>query len=106
MHPLVVKTARRARLESGKADLRQVYGDVRKRGLQWFDELDRQGIHRVMQTPFGCGCRDVPTPKKRDEKLRAAYGASQDRPLIFFPHRLLEEKGINEVLRSAAAHRR
>ncbi len=96
VHPLVGKTARRL----GWSWARRTYGKYTATFASAdcvVNELDRQGIHRVMQTPLGVDV-DMFHPRKRDEKLRAAYGVDKDRPLIFFPHRLLEEKGINEVL--------
>ena len=61
------------------------------------DGLVAHGIDRVYQTPLG-----VDTARfgrgKRDEALRASVGADAGRPLFFFPHRLIEEKGLSNVL--------
>ncbi len=65
-------------------------------------------IPRVFQTPLGVDTARF-DPKRRDPELRASVGVEGDRPLLFFPHRLLEEKGLSALLgaypRIYAAHR-
>lgn len=55
------------------------------------------GIPHVYQTPLGV---DVTRfhHQHRDQALRDSVGATGDRPLLFFPHRLLEEKGLSALL--------
>ena len=61
------------------------------------DGLWAEGIPRVFQTPLGVDTACF-NPKFRDEQLRQSVGADPDRPLLFFPHRLLEEKGLSALL--------
>ncbi len=63
------------------------------------DDLLNAGIERIVQCPLGVDV-ELFHPKHRDEELRASVGA-EDRPLVFFPHRLLDEKGIREVVKAA-----
>lgn len=72
-------------------------------------ELWERGIPRVFQTPLGVDTERF-HPRHRDEALRASVGASDpDRPVLFFPHRLIEEKGLSNLLaafpRIHAAHK-
>jgi alpha-1,6-mannosyltransferase len=60
------------------------------------DELERRGIGRIFQTPLGVDTGRF-SPARRDEALRARVGAGPERPVLFFPHRLLEEKGLSNV---------
>ncbi|MFO8072606.1 MAG: glycosyltransferase [Polyangia bacterium] len=60
------------------------------------DDLRQQGIERVIQCPLGTDTERF-HPRNVDPELRRRVGAS-DRPLVFFPHRLLREKGIIEVV--------
>lgn len=61
------------------------------------EDLQEAGISRVIQCPLGI---DVEAfhPRHRDEGKRRQVGASPERPLVFFPHRLLAEKGIVQVV--------
>jgi alpha-1,6-mannosyltransferase len=61
------------------------------------EDLRAAGISRVIQCPLGV---DVETfhPRHRDDERRRRVGAGERRPLVFFPHRFQEEKGIREVL--------
>lgn len=61
------------------------------------DDLLAAGIERVIQCPLGVDV-DVFHPRRRDPERRRELGASERRPLVFFPHRLLSEKGIIEVV--------
>ena len=65
------------------------------------DDLLDAGIDRVMQCPLGVDIERF-HPRHRDEELRRSVGAT-DRPLVFFPHRLLDEKGIRQVVEAAPA---
>ena len=60
------------------------------------DDLLAAGITRIVQCPLGI---DIETfhPRHADPTLRASVGASE-RPLVFFPHRFLAEKGICELV--------
>ncbi|GAB4564154.1 MAG: glycosyltransferase family 1 protein [Haliangiales bacterium] len=60
------------------------------------DDLDRAGLRRVIQCPLGIDV-DAFHPRHADPALRARVGASE-RPLVFFPHRFLAEKGIRELV--------
>lgn len=60
------------------------------------DGLWSHGVPRVIQTPLGVDIERF-HPRHRSEALRAQVGAT-DRPLLFFPHRLLEEKGLSTLL--------
>lgn len=60
------------------------------------DSLVANGIHRVMECPLGVDTERF-SPHRRDESLRSCFGA-EGRPLVFFPHRLLREKGIFELV--------
>ena len=60
-------------------------------------ELWDRGIPRVFQTPLGVDTERF-HPRHRDVALRAEVGADGDRPLLFFPHRLIEEKGLSQLL--------
>lgn len=60
------------------------------------EDLQRAGISRVIQCPLGIDL-DRFHPGCRDPDRRRAVGA-EDRPLVFFPHRLLAEKGIVQVV--------
>jgi len=64
-------------------------------------DLRRQGIGRVIQCPLGTDL-ELFNPLRRDPELRRSIGAS-GRPLLFFPHRLLAEKGVLEVLAAVPA---
>ena len=64
-------------------------------------DLKEHGISNVMQVPLGVDT-NLFNPIRRDNDLRYKYGA-QNRPLIFFPHRLLWEKGIKEVVEGIPA---
>lgn len=61
------------------------------------DGLVEHGIDKVFQTPLGVDTSRF-DPSKRDQALRDSVGASAERPLFFFPHRLIEEKGLSNVL--------
>ncbi len=65
------------------------------------NELDRQQIPGVIQTPLGVDIERF-NPRHADPILRREVGA-ENRPLIFFPHRLLREKGIHEVVAGVPA---
>jgi alpha-1,6-mannosyltransferase len=60
------------------------------------EDLRAAGIARVIQCPLGI---DIETfhPRHRDAARRRQVGAGE-RPLVFFPHRLLAEKGIVQVV--------
>jgi alpha-1,6-mannosyltransferase len=59
--------------------------------------LWEHGIPRVFQTPLGVDLERF-TPSKRDPELRASLGLDDARPLLFFPHRLIEEKGLSNLI--------
>jgi alpha-1,6-mannosyltransferase len=61
------------------------------------DGLVENGIEKVYQTPLGVDTAMFDRGK-RDQELRASVGAGDGRPLFFFPHRLIEEKGLSNVL--------
>lgn len=61
------------------------------------EDLQRAGISRVIQCPLGIDLEHF-HPGRRDDERRRAVGAGEDRPLVFFPHRLLAEKGIVQVV--------
>lgn len=78
-----------------------------RRTYGWFDgviavadcvveNLAAHGISRVLQCPLGVDTEHF-HPRRRSAELRARLGAT-DRPLVFFPHRLIREKGIFDVL--------
>ncbi len=65
-------------------------------------DLRQSGIERVIQCPLGIDIQAF-HPDHRDEQLRRSLGAGPraqgpTRPLVFFPHRFLSEKGIGEVI--------
>lgn len=60
------------------------------------DALLGQGIGRLIQCPLGVDTVCF-NPARRDPALRRSIGAS-GRPLVFFPHRLRNEKGLDAVL--------
>ena len=66
--------------------------------------LAREGIGPVVQTPLGVDLERF-HPRRRDEGLRASVGASPFTPLLLFPHRLIEEKGLSWLLRAFPAVR-
>lgn len=72
------------------------------------DGLWEHGVPRVFQTPLGVDIERF-HPRHRSAALRASVGASDDRPVVFFPHRLIEEKDLSTVLAAwpaiYAAHR-
>lgn len=59
-------------------------------------QLRLNGIKRLIQCPLGADL-DLFHPRRRDQALRRRFGAV-DRPLLFFPHRLLAEKGVCELV--------
>lgn len=59
--------------------------------------LRDHGIRRVLMTPLGVET-DRFHPDRRDEGLRTGVGAVNGRPLLFFPHRLQDEKGLYTLL--------
>lgn len=62
------------------------------------EDLRGAGISRVIQCPLGI---DVEAfhPRHRDAEKRRQVGAEgSGRPVVFFPHRLLAEKGIVQVV--------
>ena len=61
------------------------------------DSLVQNGMRRVAQCPLGVDT-ELFNPAHRDEALRQSYGAAGGVPLVFFPHRLLREKGIFELV--------
>jgi len=63
------------------------------------ENLVAHGVPRVMQCPLGVDTEGF-HPQHRSAELRARYGA-EERPLIFFPHRLIREKGIFELVQAA-----
>lgn len=60
-------------------------------------DLCDHGITRVYQTPLGVDVERF-HPRNRDEALRQSVGAGPDRCVMFFPHRLLEEKGLSNLI--------
>jgi alpha-1,6-mannosyltransferase len=64
-------------------------------------DLHDQGIDRVIQCPLGTDLK-LFNPARRDPALRHELGA-EDRPLLFFPHRLLAEKGVVELVEAVPA---
>jgi len=64
-------------------------------------DLRDQGIERVIQCPLGTDL-DLFHPLRRDHELRRSIGA-EGRPLLFFPHRLLAEKGVLELVEAVPA---
>ncbi len=61
------------------------------------ERLWQRGIPRIFQTPLGVDIERF-SPTHRDPELRRSVGADDDRPVFFFPHRLLEEKGLSALL--------
>jgi alpha-1,6-mannosyltransferase len=61
------------------------------------EDLRAAGITRVIQCPLGIDI-DAFHPRHRDADKRRQVGAEGQRPLVFFPHRLLAEKGIVQVV--------
>jgi len=64
-------------------------------------DLRDQGISRVIQCPLGTDL-ELFNPLRRDPNLRRSLGAG-DRPVLFFPHRLLAEKGVLELVDAVPA---
>jgi alpha-1,6-mannosyltransferase len=64
-------------------------------------DLREQGIERVIQCPLGTDL-DLFNPLRRDLRLRRSVRA-EARPLLFFPHRLLAEKGVLELVEAVPA---
>lgn len=64
-------------------------------------DLRDQGIERVIQCPLGTDL-ELFNPHRRDPALRREIGA-EGRPLLFFPHRLLAEKGVLELVAAVPA---
>jgi alpha-1,6-mannosyltransferase len=64
-------------------------------------DLREQGIERVIQCPLGTDL-DLFNPLRNDLELRRSVGAD-GRPLLFFPHRLLAEKGVLELVEAVPA---
>jgi alpha-1,6-mannosyltransferase len=64
-------------------------------------DLRDQGIERVIQCPLGTDL-ELFHPDRSDPELRRSIGA-EDRPLLFFPHRLLPEKGVVELVEAVPA---
>jgi alpha-1,6-mannosyltransferase len=70
------------------------------RGVQ--DQLDRHGLIATYHAPLGVDTV-LFNPNRRSPELRASigappHGAPADGPVIFFPHRLTEEKGLQIAL--------
>jgi alpha-1,6-mannosyltransferase len=64
------------------------------------EDLREAGISRVIQCPLGIDIEAF-HPRHRDAGKRRQVGAEGDgkeRPVVFFPHRLLAEKGIVQVV--------
>lgn len=64
-------------------------------------DLRDQGIDRVIQCPLGTDL-DLFNPLRCDPELRRSVRAD-GRPLLFFPHRLLAEKGVIELVEAVPA---
>jgi alpha-1,6-mannosyltransferase len=63
--------------------------------------LMRHGLDRLYYTPLGVDSETF-KPERRDPELRARFQAGNPkRTILFFPHRLSEEKGVRNML---AAH--
>jgi alpha-1,6-mannosyltransferase len=61
------------------------------------EDLRGAGISRVIQCPLGIDIEAF-HPRHRDDEKRRQVGAGAGRPVVFFPHRLLAEKGIVQVV--------
>jgi len=105
----------RAYAERYAAEVMPALGPVAREAAWWFarqtygrftatfaaadcvvSDLWSHGIPRVFQTPLGVDIERF-HPRHRSAELRASVGAA-DRPLLFFPHRLIEEKGLSALL--------
>ena len=62
-------------------------------------ELQQHGVPQVLQTPLGVDL-DCFRPDRREPSLRQRIGAADGRPVLFFPHRLQEEKGLSMLIRA------
>ena len=61
------------------------------------ENLWQQGIPRLLQTPLGVDLEQF-HPCHRDASLRQQVGADAHRSVLFFPHRLQEEKGLSTLV--------
>lgn len=66
---------------------------------QWIGErMQARGLNRLFWTPLGVDTEAF-SPKHRSVDLRKAWtGSRPERKVLFFPHRLQEEKGIRWLL--------
>ena len=71
-------------------------------------DLQRRGVPQVLKTPLGVDLNRF-HPERRDPALRRRVGAADGRPVLLFPHRLQEEKGLSMLIeafpRMHRAHR-
>lgn len=61
------------------------------------DNLREQGVPVTRYTPLGVDL-DLFTPTRRDDELRAGWGAAHADVVLGFPHRLCEEKSLGTLL--------
>lgn len=68
---------------------------------QWIGErMRKRGLNRLFWTPLGVDTQSF-NPKHRSVELRKRWtGSRPERPVLFFPHRLQEEKGIKCLLKA------
>ena len=60
-------------------------------------DLQQRGIPRVLKTPLGVDL-DRFRPDRREPGSRQQIGATDGRPVLLFPHRLQEEKGLSTLI--------
>lgn len=61
--------------------------------------LREAGIDNVSRTPLGVDLGQF-SPSRRDDALREEWGAGPDDVVVAFPHRLCEEKRLDDFLRA------
>lgn len=80
--------------------LRQVYNSFAATFVSDIDTLNNLKSHKIKNlylTPLGIDIKKY-HPIMRNEPLRLKVGADKNRKIIFFPHRLVEKKGIDLLL--------
>jgi glycosyltransferase involved in cell wall biosynthesis len=70
---------------------------------QAHDALTTEGVasNRVVLQPYGVDCREF-TPELRDARLRQNWGARPHDCVVLYAGRLIQEKGIANLLRACA----
>ncbi|PON13768.1 hypothetical protein C2W62_32600 [Candidatus Entotheonella serta] len=62
-------------------------------------DLREHGVPHVLQTPLGVDL-DRFHPNRQEPALRQRIGAADGRPVLLFPHRLQEEKGLSTLIQA------